>query len=383
MNKKMVLALACGAVVTFATGAIASPKIQAVLFPSTIKVHKYMGANEIGQTDGEVINYNKRVYVPLRTFAQAMDATISYEPPTKNKLPRIDIYSNQQDDPIQLSEKELKYSDPDNYVSIGYLESSGVTPDILDRGVIKFHKDLKNKRILITSLNKDGGTTIYNSHYVYIHQENSSPPKAGDIRSFRTNLMMNESTASYQISVIDNSMKWSWPDFDTNQNGGSPMAFDFSLDSRELEHKGESSLYPMIPADVPKDSYVNQYAGQIRQGNIFTMSMVAIHTASNPAKYESFPIELVVSRVHADRSETEVYRKKITTISGLWKPFDANTPREIKWDMMGKNGKPLAVGTYSIYCKIPNTVNYTIEGQTKKQSFQPFVRFYNYIVQIV
>ncbi|WP_159883702.1 hypothetical protein [Paenibacillus puerhi] len=90
--KKTLIGITSGVLFSVATGAIAaSPAVQAVLFPSTINIHKGNSTVTLG-SNYEVLNYNNSVYIPLRAFSENMGSTVKYTDPTQGTLPQIDVY---------------------------------------------------------------------------------------------------------------------------------------------------------------------------------------------------------------------------------------------------------------------------------------------------
>ncbi|NEW09426.1 hypothetical protein GK047_26135 [Paenibacillus sp. SYP-B3998] len=93
--KKFVIGITSGVLLSFATGAFASsPTVQAILFPSTINVHKEGKTSSIG-SNNTILNYNNSVYIPLRSFAENMGSIVKYIPPNSatDSSSQIDIYS--------------------------------------------------------------------------------------------------------------------------------------------------------------------------------------------------------------------------------------------------------------------------------------------------
>ncbi|WP_213586415.1 stalk domain-containing protein [Paenibacillus sp. J2TS4] len=90
--KKLLTGLLCGIVLMVATAAVSSDTIQATLFPSKVTIHN--GDQEISVDGNEMINYNNKAYIPLRTFSEAMGATVNYQYPSESTdgLHKIGIY---------------------------------------------------------------------------------------------------------------------------------------------------------------------------------------------------------------------------------------------------------------------------------------------------
>jgi hypothetical protein len=72
----------------------ASNAIYGVLFPSTVTIHNGSESKVIdGTGDNGILNYNNKAYIPLRTFAEAMESRVDYQPPSDyTGVHKIDIY---------------------------------------------------------------------------------------------------------------------------------------------------------------------------------------------------------------------------------------------------------------------------------------------------
>ncbi|WP_240420059.1 copper amine oxidase N-terminal domain-containing protein [Paenibacillus periandrae] len=91
--KRLVIGIASGVLLSLATGAVAaSPSVQAILFPSTINIHKGESTVTLG-SNYEVLNYNNSVYIPLRAFSESIGSTVKYTEPNQGTLPQIDVYT--------------------------------------------------------------------------------------------------------------------------------------------------------------------------------------------------------------------------------------------------------------------------------------------------
>jgi len=94
--KKIVIGFASGVLLSLATGAMAaSPTVQAILFPSTINIHKGESTVTLG-SNYEVLNYNNSVYIPIRAFSENIGSAVMYTGPDEGSLPQIDVYSASQ-----------------------------------------------------------------------------------------------------------------------------------------------------------------------------------------------------------------------------------------------------------------------------------------------
>jgi hypothetical protein len=94
--KKIIIGIVSGVLLSTATGVFASSNsyVQAILFPSTITIHKEKSTTNL-ISNNTILNYNNSVYVPLRSFAESIGSEVRYFPAneTENTLPQIAIFS--------------------------------------------------------------------------------------------------------------------------------------------------------------------------------------------------------------------------------------------------------------------------------------------------
>jgi hypothetical protein len=93
--KKFIIGLLCGAVLSMTTVAVATNAIQAVLFPSKVTFYTNNMIKELdGTGDNTILNYNNKAYIPLRSFADAMGAKVTYGAPSTNGgSAKIDVFN--------------------------------------------------------------------------------------------------------------------------------------------------------------------------------------------------------------------------------------------------------------------------------------------------
>ena len=361
--KKFVSGMACGALIALSTGIVAASSIEAILFPSEIKIHTVEGTKEWNGNQ-PILNYNHSVYVPLRSFAEMMGAKVHYTPPNEEEssLPVIDIHAPRM---FNISEKELKYQDEKGYVSIGYIQPVPGS-ETEKMGVIKFNKDLDDHDQLVL-IGKSGN----GSKYFFIDQQNVLPPKAGDIRSFRAYLP--GETDSYQVVV----RKQPYYAPDINKLYGVPIAFLFSPPPVNYNYKAGE------PIQGPYGEISGQFTGYMRQGDIIPFQYGVFHTGTSNIIVEPFTVELEVKRLNPDRTETVVYSQQSKTIEGRWETgYGYNM--QILWDMTDDTGQPLQPGTYRITLKPPQTIHYRVEGSEEVLTHEVVLRyrFNEYLVNI-
>jgi hypothetical protein len=368
--KKWMIGLTCGAVFSFATGALASSGMEAILFPSEIKFHGFEGVSEIDGRDTPVLNYQNSVYVPLRSFAETMGARVHYKGPEGEALPQIDMYPN-----ISISESQLIYHDEENYVSIGYIQPVSEYEKI---GIVKVHKDLANK-VLVLEAYDENGNRVGSSSYVHIYGQDAAPPQAGDIRSFRTQITVDhERIHSYKVKVYDLVRSVNLPGI--TMNYGNPVHIQFGP---PRNYKIADVSNPVIQGPYGEiRAGLDQFVGYLNRGEIALFSWQVYNSSNSNIIVEPFDIEFVVHKLHEDQTETVVFRKKIQTISGLWKSKDGYVVLGMPWDLTDDQGKPLEPGTYRIVLQVPETIRYKIEGSDEQKTYEPFVRFNNIYANI-
>ncbi|HWO95595.1 hypothetical protein P4H70_06710 [Paenibacillus ehimensis] len=374
--KKLVIGLTVGAAFSFATGVIASSSIEAILFPSKIKFQAYESIKELNGSNTTVLNYNNSVYIPLRAFAETMGATVNYMASTQEEksIPQIVVIPRNMD----ISEKKLNYKDEENNVNVGYIEpiSMGVV-----QGVIKFNKDFKDKNIVLEAFDASGGKLVESS-YVHMNNQDSSPPKAGDLRTFRAGVMVDQGKVhSYKIKMVDLLEPIQGPNIDLKYGEPIGIVFgppsNFKLAQPTTGPKGEQKPY----IDGPYGPIDSGFIGYLNKGEMVPFSMSIFNTSPSNIVVDPIHLQLTVKKLNADRTETVVYTKNIPVITGLWKSKDGyriNMP----WDMTDKEGVPLTKGTYKISLEVPEIINYKVDGSTEMKSYKPFILYNNFIANI-
>jgi hypothetical protein len=76
--KKFVIGVFCGLLCSIPTITFANEFIQAVLFPSKISFQINNEKVDLNQQENEVLNYKNKAYIPLRSFSEAMGATVDF-----------------------------------------------------------------------------------------------------------------------------------------------------------------------------------------------------------------------------------------------------------------------------------------------------------------
>ncbi|WP_282943008.1 hypothetical protein [Paenibacillus sp. RC67] len=121
-----------GALSAATTIAFADMNIQAIIWQASITFN-VKGTQSI-ITD-EILNYDNKVYVPFRTFAEKMGASVGYTAP-------VTYGDRHMVDASYGEEKDFTLSDPDGYVSLGYLNFKPGGSKIPITGMVKLNKEL-------------------------------------------------------------------------------------------------------------------------------------------------------------------------------------------------------------------------------------------------
>lgn len=93
--KKWMAGFLCGIILLVLTAASPAGKaIYGIVFPSEVTFHDGDKAIRLDPSSGnEILNYNNKAYIPLRSFGEAMGAGVEYELPSEpTGLHKIDIY---------------------------------------------------------------------------------------------------------------------------------------------------------------------------------------------------------------------------------------------------------------------------------------------------
>jgi hypothetical protein len=312
-----------GVGISACTVAFASNSIQAILFPSKVFVHINGETKEMNVGgDNPVINYNNKTYIPIRLFSESMGATVMYQAPSdaSSHMSTIDIYS--------VSENDYNLKDDGGYVSLGHLEGTfdGGNWGGLS-GLITIKKDITGKAIEIMALDNNN-KVLGTSGEIMI--DGSSTLSIGDIRKFQVSIAANEKAAAYQIKVKDTWALTNNPDLAVD--GNAVISFD----------KG--------------------YLDQTKK------ALVSFLYFKNPSRQNiaitPLNIEFDILKLDTD-NEQLLYKYQLPALQGLipaksW--YKANVP---SWNLLDKDGKPVKPGKYAVEIKIPDSIEYTVDGSNE------------------
>jgi hypothetical protein len=335
--KKYIIGFVCGTILSMSTVAFASDSIKAFLFPSKVMFHSN---NYIKEIDGsDVLNYKNRAYVPLRSFAEGMGATVNYQ--ASINLNSIDIFSS-----TVPTNNGLTLKDPDGYVSIGNLDvvSNGKYYNQITSGSIQINKDLNGKVIELDVLNKQG-QIIGTSDYVFILNQDIDQPKPGDIRQFKTNINFDANQEiSYRVSVHD-ILK--------------------PVHNQTIDPKNGDPIAVMFAPPF-------NFSGKLSIGNINSFTVDVFNTSDTDITVQPINLEFDVYTTDAqDNKKSLVYSYKLPTISGTL--ASKSGYREVTpWNQRGSNGQYLTPGNYIVELKMPSNINYTLKGSNDVKTYEVY-----------
>ena|GEM_PF-1616526 len=348
--KKFIVGLLCGIVLCFSTAAVASNGIKAVLFPSKITFHSGNQVKELSHAEGtEVLNYNNRTYIPLRAFVEATGAVVNFSTAAKNNgnLNQIEVFD-------EKTLNGLNITSNDNYVTIGNL----IVDDREDGsiwvtgGTIKINKDISGKQIFLEAVEADG-TVRGTSEYVFIDNENVEPPKAGEVRSFKSRLIYEGKQATIRVKVLNIANVKSYPDLDLSH----PVV-----------------VKPIDSKFIPPSNSMGEYP--IAERAVLPFTFYLTNTSEDTIVVDSFPLSMVVKKGSSPNANNPIlYEFKVPSVSGKLAPregFEISIP----WYLNGKDG-PVKPGEYLVSLTVPSKIEYTIEKTGEKQTWDMNLKYGN------
>jgi hypothetical protein len=338
--KKFIVGLLCGIVLCFCTAAVASNSIQAVLFPSKITIHNGTQIKELNSSNGTVVlNYKNQTYIPLRAFSEAMGSLVNYNVATKSNgnLNQIEIFS-------QSTLAGLNIKSNDGYVTIGNMvvEDKDTGSTRVKVGTIKVNKDLSGKQIDLEAVGEDG-TVRGVSEFFYIDNENIEKPKAGDIKSFQTELSFGGPAKSitFRVSVHDIVYKQTNNDLDF----GYPVV--------------TKPFYGYMAPTFFNDDHNHDKA-------IIPYKFSLLNTSGDTLVLDNVPLNFFVYKTKLDGTDKKlIYQHSLPPLQGKLAPregFNINIP----WYQNDKNG-PVLPGKYLVTLEIPKQIQYLNERTGIKQ----------------
>ncbi|WP_248925159.1 hypothetical protein [Paenibacillus hamazuiensis] len=336
--KQYAVGFVCGAILSASTAIFASDAIEAYLFPSKVLFHSGVTVTEI---DGsEVLNYKEKAYVPLRSFAEATGSQVDFNEGNgsgeNGNRPAINIYL-----PSLANNANESIEDPDHYVTVSELRlekgEAGITR--LTGGTVKINKELAGKVIDIEMIRKDG-QILTSTDYVYLDNQDTAPPKPGDIRTFQTYTSFAGEPVSYRVAVRD---------------------------FLKTEPRGIVSMYdhPFVILFNPPLGY----PGTLTIGKVSPFKISFYNTNSKAVSLEPVNMQVeVYTRGENNEPLDLVYSFKLPEIGGKMNAMTGYTVT-VPWNQRGNDRQIIPPGSYIAKLSRPDTVRYVEEGSTEVKSF--------------
>ncbi|MZQ80651.1 hypothetical protein GQF01_00585 [Paenibacillus sp. 5J-6] len=340
--KKFISGVIVGVGISACSVAFASDGLQAFLFPSKVTFHNNGMTNEVSfSKDDPVINFNNKAYIPLRLFSETLHAQVNYSTPSDSSdgTNLIDIYLN--DDNFVIPDNE-------KIISIRNIESNPTGGHTFSlSGLITTNKSLEGKIIELHAL--DANKKIIGSN-AEINIDGAAALNVGETRKFSTSIYSKETPIAYEVVLKD-----SW----------GLTQLDYFMDGMLQNVAGISFGPPAI--DLNKHALIShlQFKNQSDK-DIFI---------------EPLSIEYQINKVIGDKKELiKSYKlaslqNKIPSMS--W--YQASIPA---WNLRDQNGSPVAAGSYEVSIIVPNSLTFTSEGTSEKQTLTNFSNYTKWDVEI-
>ncbi|MEF3307760.1 stalk domain-containing protein [Paenibacillus sp. GYB004] len=336
MMRKYIIGFICGAAVASSTAVVASDSLQAYLFPSQVAIYNGVTIQPVEVTgDNPVINYNNKAYIPLRTFAEAFGADVSFQPasPDNGSLNQIDLKIGSFPDYV------VPYMrDPDGYFEMEKLQVSRLPGGqrTLTSGTIRINKDLSGKQIEITAMDSNG-KPMGSTEFVSIADSETKPPFPGETRTFATRLVFDgqRHIFTYNIKVRDKLEPYK------------PEMRDIHLDGGVV-----AALYP------PSGFNGHLPADQISPFTVSFQNNTGHDIVLDPYEW-TFKVESVGED---DQPLSPVYEQTLPVVHG---PLQAGYRYTftVPWNPVDAAGQPVPHGRYKVTLDRPDNVTYSNGGE--------------------
>lgn len=344
--KKFLLGLLCGAAI-FALTAASNNEIKALISTIDVQFHVSGGTNESLPADTMAINYQNRLYVPLRAFGEKMDASVYYTAPQHNgDRGRVNIYYE--------DDRDLPLHDKDGYVSAGQLDVKSTEDGyeyLFVSGKIRFNKQVPEGKAVALAVLDEAGKELALSGTLRLGaspgEMEASQFGAGDLTAFRISLPYMDVPEKYEFEfrIVDR------PTWDREQY---PIGAGYGA--------GGVNGYPLAARMMDVSNGPNAAKLSIE---ILNLSLDANFTTSKPLalEYEIY---------YLDGNDIKVVRTlKVTPFEGTipWKHGAVQTT--FAWDYKDGNGAAVPKGeTYYGRIKLPAVAEgYMADAPKEIQSF--------------
>lgn len=320
--KKFIVGFLCGVLLAVPAGVYASNQLSAYLFPSKITIHEDGLTTNFDSAGNPFINYNNRVYVPLRAFSEAMGRYVNFESAsaTNGNINKIDIY--------ELKSVPVSAQDKDGYVSLYLINKTKLADgNIKVTGLIKINKDVSGK-------------TVSFANQCVISNLLTQPLQEGQTRDFTASMEVDD-VASYPVTV---------------KGWDTPSPFTKGMIA------GPTAELALRFAGKPADQSIS-----IGKGYYEEDSISVLNAADKPLKLSSMKLTYIIYKVENGKDKL-VCSYNVPEFDGGSLAFPASTGSQLTlpaWDFKDLNGNLVSPGKYAIQLSMPANFEYTIDGKDK------------------
>jgi hypothetical protein len=338
--KKFLLGLICGLALFAATAAAASNEIRALI--SSIAVSYHVGGETLDTNDDSSIalNYKGKLYVPLRTFAETLGASVYYHGPANGERAKVEVYSE--------DDRDLTVRDKEGYVRAGYMKRTSFTyneagkaltgsPEV--SGTIRFVKSIPAGKELAFALTDKTGKQHGLSGKVTLktlHNRETSlyQRMPGDLAIFTAPLPLLDNLEELELTpVVIDKRDWS---FDQHPVMGCACG------------AGGMNGHPLAVNIDYRD-----VGSQMKGNTLWIVTMINFDDDSHVTL--THPISFTINIYRADESRKIVRTLTTKAFEGTVYRMRGAVQTEIIWDWKDSNGTPVAPGQYAAQIVLPHT----------------------------
>ncbi len=334
--KKFIGGVICGIVLSISMTSFATNEVIACLFPSKIMIHIGDTVKEINAGGDPIINYNNRVYIPLKSFSNAMGSYVTYQAPSASteNLNKIDVYV--------VGEKDFPIQDPDGYVSLNIINIKSTNDPSNAKevsGLIRINKNMNDKFIEIIPIDNTGKEMSTIAFPVIIDDELFQGLNIGNIRTFSVEMNYEGEPSSYKIKLSDRNTIGSFYGA-VGYGSTDPTGFFFGgIDSTKT-------------LSISKDRWMDNF------------SLSVINHLEKNITFKPLNVEYQIVQVKDGKDNLiGTYNVSIPEIIIPGRSmYGIDIP---VWNFKDKNGNTISAGKYAAQIKLPTYFEYYIEGSNE------------------
>ncbi len=333
--KKFLMGLLFGLIVGFASITFASESIQAIISKSIVILHINGEDRVIDQDDVSILNYQDRIYVPLRVFAERIGATVHYSKPSSNG-------DNAKVDITHADNRDLTLIDQDQTISAGHLkvifheegEPSSMT------GTVKLLKQISEGEQAVIEIYDKGEQLIAVTGYLTYDQGPISEWKTGAMGTFVANFPYIAPVEDYSLKIkLVDEEKWQYHQVN---------------DGTIVDGAGGISGYPLAMS-----LHVNNYEPDASDPII--ISATIMNLSDLPVRL-SEPV-VIHANIYRANSNDVIWSGSFAPLSGTLPGKKATFKSELQWDLMDNSSQPAEPGDYTVSLALPVSFEGTVLGE--------------------